>query len=92
MKELGISRMTFGALLHSIRIRDDLSQIEMAKTLGISKAKLCDIEKGRRHVSLRKALEFADKLGDSPDYFVKVIIDEQLDDAGLTYECELKSA
>ncbi len=91
-KKLGVSRISFGNLLRSIRTRDGISQVDMAETLGISRAKLCDIEKGRRNVSIERAVEFADKLDDSADYFVKVLIDDLLSEAGLDYECELKSA
>jgi len=92
LKSLGLGRVTFGSVLRSIRVRDDLTQVELAKILGISKAKLCDLEKGRRQVSLLKAIEFAKALKDSPDYFVKVVIDDQLHEAGLNLEVELKSA
>jgi transcriptional regulator with XRE-family HTH domain len=92
LKSLGLGRTTFGSVLRNIRFRDDLTQVEMANILGISKAKLCDLEKGRRQVSLLKAIEFAKALKDSPDYFVKVIIDDQLHEAGLKFEVELKSA
>ncbi len=92
LKSIGFGRVTFGSVLRSIRTRDDLTQVQMAKILGISKAKLCDLERGRRQVSLVRAIEFAKKLEDSPDYFVKVIIDDQLHEAGLKLRVELKSA
>jgi transcriptional regulator with XRE-family HTH domain len=92
LKSLGLERLNFGMLLRSIRTRNDLTQVQMAKILGISKAKLCDLEKGRRQVSLLKAIEFAKALEDSPDYFVKVIIEDQLHEAGLDLSVELKSA
>lgn len=92
LKSLGLGRVTFGIVLRSIRTRDDLTQVQMAKMLGISKAKLCDFEKGRRQVSLLKAIEFAKALEDSPDYFVKVVLDDQLHEAGLDLRVELKSA
>ena len=92
LKSMGLERITFGDLLRSIRMRDDLTQVEMAEILGISKAKLCDLEKGRRHVSLLKAVEFAEALEDSPEYFIKVLIDDELFEAGLELEVELKSA
>jgi transcriptional regulator with XRE-family HTH domain len=86
------STLSFGELLRSVRTRDGLSQVAMAEVLGISKAKLCDLEKGRRHVSIPRAAEFARKLGDSEEYFIKVLINEQLNEANLGLECEIKSA
>ena len=36
--------ITFGGFLRSARTMKDLSQVEMAEFLGISKSTLCDIE------------------------------------------------
>jgi hypothetical protein len=47
--------LTLGRLLYSIRRSDDISQVEFAKTLGISKSHRCDLEKERRLVSPARA-------------------------------------
>ena len=47
-----IGPITFGGFLRSARTMKDMSQVEMAAFLGISKSTLCDIEKGRQLVSI----------------------------------------
>lgn len=61
---------TFGTMLHSIRKCEEMSLSNFAKLLKITPQKLCDIEKGRRIVSPKTAVEFAKILEDSPEYFV----------------------
>lgn len=84
--------LTFGKLLHSIRICDEISQVQLADMVGMSRSNICDIEKDRRTVSLEKAAEFARVLGYSENQFVATIIEDQLRSAGLPFVVELKKA
>jgi len=84
--------VTFGKLLESIRIGQEVSQVQFAKKLGVSKAHLCDIEKGRRSVSPERAAEFAKRLGHSEVRFVKLVVQDQLNDAGLRLRVEIEAA
>ena len=56
--------LSFGTLLESIRLGEEMSQVEFAKKLGISRSHLCDIEKGRKSVSVARAARFAPGLDD----------------------------
>jgi hypothetical protein len=58
----------------------------------MSSANLCDIEKGRKGLSLQKAAEIATILGYSPATLVAIAIEDQLDEAGLEFELTLKPA
>ena len=51
--------------------------------LGLRPAKLCDIEKGRRTVSPARAAAWALTLGYSERQFVRLAVQQQLDDEGL---------
>jgi transcriptional regulator with XRE-family HTH domain len=75
--------LTLGGLLESIRIGEEMSQIAFAKKLGVSASHLCDIEKGRKVVSPERAARFAKILGRSSEQFVKLSLQELVDDAGL---------
>lgn len=55
--------LSFGGYLRSARTLCDLSQTEMAQFLKISKSTLCDIEKGRQHVSIELAIKIAKRCG-----------------------------
>lgn len=84
--------LTLGSLLESIRLADEISQITFAKKLRISPSHLCDIEKHRKVVSPERAAKFAKVLGYSPEQFVRLALQEMLDQAGLPFTIELKSA
>jgi transcriptional regulator with XRE-family HTH domain len=61
---------THQVLLRDIRILDlESSQVAFAKQLGITKQMLCDIERGRRLLSVRAAMNLAELLGYSARVF-----------------------
>jgi DNA-binding XRE family transcriptional regulator len=74
---------TFATYLLGIRTTLDLSQVEMAKKLGITKAALCEIEKGRTFVSLSTAVRYAKKLGFSITVALEACIQDQLRKANI---------
>ena len=84
--------LSFGKMIESIRKADEISQVELASKMNISKAHLCDIEKGRRTVSLSRAVEFAQILGYSPIVFVSILLEDMVREAGLAVKVTLKSA
>ncbi len=56
------------------RLGEELSQVEFAKHLGISKQRLCDIERDRFTVSIRLAKEIAKKLDLPAEWLVKLAV------------------
>jgi len=84
--------LTLGDALEAVRTTLELSQVDFAKKIGISKANLCDVEKGRRFVSPDKAAEFARRLGHPVTTFVKLSLQDQLRRAGLKLKIEVKAA
>jgi len=79
-------------LLSAIRIGDQMTHVEFASKLGISRSHLCDIEKGRKAVSLPRAIEFAEILGYSKDQFARLALQTQVNDAGLRYKVFIEAA
>lgn len=84
--------LTLGKLIWSIRMADEISQVDFAKKLGLSKQHLCDIERGRKPVSVKLAAEYASKLGYSEKQFVRLSLQDELNRAGLPFDVELKRA
>lgn len=78
-----IGAVSFGDFLKSLRLSLNLTQVEMAKKLKISKQDLCDIEKCRKSVSVDRAVFFAKKLKHSEKLFAKYVIEDQLRKSGL---------
>lgn len=75
--------LTFAQLFVSIREGEEMTQAEFGKMLGLSRQKVCDIEKARRLPSPEKAAEYARKLGYLPESFAKLVIEEQIKKAKL---------
>lgn len=81
--EKNLGPMTFGSFLRGARARKDMSQVEMANFLGVSKSTLCDIEKGRQAVTPALAAKIAKKCGLSEVVAVETAVNDQLRRAGL---------
>jgi transcriptional regulator with XRE-family HTH domain len=75
--------LTFGILIESHRLAEESSQKDFAKFLGISASSLCDLEKGRKIPSPRRAAMIAKKLKVSAKLWVKVALQDYLDKEGL---------
>jgi transcriptional regulator with XRE-family HTH domain len=84
--------LTLGMALESLRKGEDMSQSEFAKKLGLSSQKLCDIEKGRRHVSPERAAMFAKKLKHPVEVFVRLALQDQVNDGGLKLKVSVEAA
>jgi transcriptional regulator with XRE-family HTH domain len=84
--------MTVGLFLRSFRESDELSQTDYAKRLRISRANLCDIEKGRKLVSPERAAKIAKILGVPQEVLVQLAIQDELRQARLDYHVELRKA
>lgn len=92
LEEAAERPLTLRGLLESIRLGEELSQATFAKTLGISASHLCDIEKGRKVVSPERAARFAKILGRSQQQFVRLALQELVDEAGLKMRVDIAAA
>lgn len=89
-RRLGL--MTVGRFLKAFRECDEAAQAEYAKRLGISKANLCDIEKGRKLVGVERAAKFAKVLGVPTAVLVQLALQDQLRQAKLKLKVEVYAA
>ncbi len=92
LEEITGGPLTLRKALHSIRLCNEMTQVEFAKKLNISKSHLCDIEKGRKNISIERAASFARILEHSEDQFIRLSLEDQLATAGFKYKVELKAA
>lgn len=83
---------TFGQFVEVIRKNSDVSQIDFANKLGISKSHLCDIEKGRKGITAERAQKFAQVLNQPELHFIRLTLQEELHNAGLKYRVKLERA
>ncbi len=87
-----LGELTLANFLSSWRESLGMTQVAFAKKLGISPANLCDIEKGRQIVSLKKAAEIAKKIGYSETILVELVINQQLASEGFKFRVMAKVA
>jgi transcriptional regulator with XRE-family HTH domain len=92
LEKISGEKLTFSSLIVSIRLGEELSQVDFAKILGVSKQYLCDVEHDRRSVSIPMAAEWAKKLEYSPDQFVRLAIQDVLDKSKLNMIINVKAA
>jgi antitoxin HigA-1 len=92
LEKLNGGPLTFGQMIESIRLCDEVSQADLARKMKISRAHLCDIEKGRRTVRAERAAQFARVLGYSVNQFVATALEDQLRKAGLNVRVRLDAA
>ena len=92
LEDLMGEKLTFGLYIKSIRQGEELNQVKFAKSLGISKQALCDIEHGRKSISPKKAAEYADILGYSRRQFVQLCLQDILDRDELGLKVDIENA
>ena len=85
-------RMSVGMFLSAFRESEGHSQTEYAKKLGLSRANLCDLEKGRKLISPERAAKLAVKMGVPEKVLIQLAIQDSLHEANLKYVVELKAA
>ncbi len=90
LEGLAGQKFTLGNFLGSIRQEGNLSQVEFANALGVSKQFICDLEHHRRSLSLKMAETFALKLGYSAKQFVRLCLQDMIQKQGLHYLVELE--
>jgi transcriptional regulator with XRE-family HTH domain len=77
--------ITFGDALESFRMCEEMSQRAFAEMLGISAQSLCDLEKGRRIPSARRAAKIANKLGEPESVWIRLAFQDMLRHDELDY-------
>jgi transcriptional regulator with XRE-family HTH domain len=79
-------------LIEAMRQGEEMSQIDFTKKLGISKQRLCEIEKRRRFVSPERAANFAKRLGYSEKSFVALARQDIDGEGGLKQKVSVGAA
>jgi transcriptional regulator with XRE-family HTH domain len=82
-------KLTLGKLIWAIRQADEISQVDFAKKLDITKQHLCDIEHDRKFVSPKLAAEYAEILGYSGHQFIRLALQDLVDRDGLNVHVEI---
>ncbi|KTD07191.1 helix-turn-helix domain-containing protein [Legionella jamestowniensis] len=86
-----VGRMSLGKAIRAIRQGENENQINFAQRLGVSKQYLCDLEHDRKIVSAKKAKQFAETLGYSPEHFIALALQDSLEQDGIHMMVEVKT-
>ena len=89
MDKITGTKLTIGSLIWAIRKADEISQVDFAEKLKISKQHLCDIERGRKSVSPKLAANYADILGYSKHQFIRLALQDLVDRDGLEINVDI---
>ncbi len=89
-KMLGV-KLTLGKLIWAIRQADNVSQMDFADILGISKQQLCDIEHNRKCISPKLAAKYAEILGYSKEQFIRLTLQDLVNRDGLNVQIEVSA-
>ncbi len=85
-------KLTLGSLLLAIREGEEMSQVNFAQLLGISKQYLCDLEHGRRFASPKAAAKYATILRYSARQFVRLCLQDMVNRDGLNLVIDVDDA
>ncbi len=77
--------LAFGKALAAHRKGEEMTQKQFADFLGITSSSLCDLEKGRRIPSVKRAAKIAKALGMSEKTWIKFAIQDMIREAELEY-------
>lgn len=92
LEKLTGAPLTFGRLINATRLAEGQSLEAFARQLGVSRAYLCDIEKGRRSVSVERAAAWARKLGYLEAQYVTLALQAAVNAAGLKLRVSIEAA
>ncbi|HEY2405352.1 MAG TPA: helix-turn-helix transcriptional regulator [Polyangiaceae bacterium] len=92
LEKLTRGPLTFGKLINATRVGEGQSLEAFARQLGISRAYLCDVEKGRRAVSVERAADWARKLGYLEAQYVALALQAAVNSAGLKLRVSVEAA
>ena len=77
--------ITFGRMLESHRKCEELTQAALGKMIGLSRANICDLEKGRAIPSAKRAADIAETLGLVESVWIELALQDQLREYNLNY-------
>jgi transcriptional regulator with XRE-family HTH domain len=92
LEKLTGAPLTFGGMINATRLSEGVSLEAFARQLGVSRAYLCDVEKGRRAVSVERAAAWARKLGYLQAQYVALALQAEVTAAGLKLRVSVEAA
>lgn len=86
-----IFKYSFGEFVRDIRECDEISQVELAKRMHVSRQFINAIEKDKANVSLEMVMKIARALGYPYEAFVEIFLNDMLRKSGINKIVHLES-
>lgn len=83
LEDISGEKFSFSTILRGFRTREDLTQDQIAKRLGVTKSYISDLENQRRYVTVEQAQLFAKKLKEPSELWVTTALQDMLVRAGI---------
>lgn len=83
------TKLTLGKLIWAIRKSDEITQVDFANMLNITRQHLCDIEHDRKIVSPKLAAQYAEILGYSKERFICLALQGLVDRSDLNVQVDI---
>lgn len=77
---------SLGEYIRIIRQQNDWSAKDMADKLGVSKAYVCNVETGKKGISLKKAIEFSEILKRPKEIFLYLVFSQQCSELNIDFD------
>lgn len=87
-----VDEMTFGRLIRALRECDDITQVALAKKIGVSSQFLSDVERDRKDVGIAFAKKVSRALGYPVEIFLEVLLRDQLRKQNINLKVTLQKA
>jgi DNA-binding XRE family transcriptional regulator len=76
-------KLSLGGFLKAHRLGEEISQVEFAEFLKISKQRLCDLEKDKGNVSMKLCKDLAKKIDVPAEWLAALALQHMIDKEGL---------
>jgi transcriptional regulator with XRE-family HTH domain len=92
LEKIAGESFSFAVLVKGFRTREDLTQDELAKKLGVTKSYISNLENKRDQVTLEQAIKFAAKLGEPIEVWAQVALQDMVTRAGIEAVVDLRKS
>ena len=83
LEEISGEAFSFSSILRGFRAREDMTQDQLAKKIGVTKSYISDLENQRRYATVDQAQVFAKKLKEPVELWVTTALQDMLVRAGI---------
>ena len=89
LDKLTQDKISISSTIRALREASHISQSTLAQKLGVSRSVMCDIENGRRIVSIETAMKIAKELHSSTNGLIALAIEDMAKRSGIKFKMQI---